>query len=76
MTDAFAAILDRIDGTSTYALTGSVFASERAAVAAAADRLRHAAGNLYINGPSTGAVVGQQPFGGGRRRWRMPGGIK
>ena len=54
------------DRTSPYALTGAVFARDRLAIATAADRLRHAAGNFYINDKPTGAVVGQQPFGGGR----------
>jgi 1-pyrroline-5-carboxylate dehydrogenase len=58
--------LDTIDRTSPYALTGAVFARDRAAVAQAADTLRHAAGNFYINDKPTGAVVGQQPFGGAR----------
>jgi 1-pyrroline-5-carboxylate dehydrogenase len=58
--------LDMIDRTSPYALTGAVFARDRAAVAQAADALRHAAGNFYINDKPTGAVVGQQPFGGAR----------
>lgn len=64
---AWAAVCARIDSSSAYALTGSVFAAERAALAVATARLRQAAGNLYLNAPSTGAVVGQQPFGGGRR---------
>jgi 1-pyrroline-5-carboxylate dehydrogenase len=55
-----------VDRTSPYALTGSVFARDRAAIAEAASLLRHAAGNCYINDKPTGAVVGQQPFGGGR----------
>lgn len=59
-------ILDLCDRTSPYALTGSVFATDRSAVALAEDRLRQAAGNFYINDKPTGAVVGQQPFGGGR----------
>lgn len=54
------------DATSPYALTGAVFAQDRAAVVKIADALRHAAGNFYINDKPTGAVVGQQPFGGGR----------
>lgn len=48
-------------------MTGSVFAADRAALVAATARLRHAAGNLYLNAPSTGAIVGQQPFGGSRK---------
>jgi 1-pyrroline-5-carboxylate dehydrogenase len=60
------ATLDLIDTTSPYALTGAVFARDRAAVAEASTVLRHAAGNFYINDKPTGAVVGQQPFGGAR----------
>ena len=59
-------ILKIVDSTSPYALTGSIFASDRAAVIEARDALRHAAGNFYINDKPTGAVVGQQPFGGAR----------
>jgi 1-pyrroline-5-carboxylate dehydrogenase len=55
-----------IDRTSPYALTGAVFARDRAAIHEAANALRHAAGNFYINDKPTGAVVGQQPFGGSR----------
>ncbi|MEO8322633.1 MAG: L-glutamate gamma-semialdehyde dehydrogenase [Actinomycetota bacterium] len=58
--------LDVIDDTSPYALTGAVFANDRAAVQQATNRLRNAAGNFYINDKPTGAVVGQQPFGGSR----------
>jgi 1-pyrroline-5-carboxylate dehydrogenase len=58
--------LDLCDGTSPYALTGAVFATDRAAVATATERLRFAAGNFYVNDKPTGAVVGQQPFGGSR----------
>jgi len=58
--------LDIIDRTSPYALTGAVFARDRGAVRQAASALRHAAGNFYINDKPTGAVVGQQPFGGAR----------
>ncbi len=54
------------DATSPYALTGAVFANDREAIGRALDILRHAAGNFYINDKPTGAVVGQQPFGGGR----------
>ena len=54
------------DTTSPYALTGAIFADDRAAVVEMSRRLRHAAGNFYINDKPTGAVVGQQPFGGGR----------
>ncbi len=59
-------ILDVVDRTSPYGLTGAVFARDRSAVGEAATALRHAAGNFYINDKPTGAVVGQQPFGGGR----------
>jgi 1-pyrroline-5-carboxylate dehydrogenase len=58
--------LEVVDRTSPYALTGSVFARDRAAVREASTVLRHAAGNFYINDKPTGAVVGQQPFGGSR----------
>jgi 1-pyrroline-5-carboxylate dehydrogenase len=55
-----------VDKTSPYALTGAVFAQDRAAVKEAHAKLRHAAGNFYINDKCTGAIVGQQPFGGAR----------
>jgi 1-pyrroline-5-carboxylate dehydrogenase len=55
-----------VDGTSPYALTGAVFAEDRGAVSEALATLRFAAGNFYINDKPTGAVVGQQPFGGAR----------
>ena len=55
-----------VDSTSAYALTGGVFARDRAALVEAQDALRHAAGNFYLNDKPTGAVVGQQPFGGAR----------
>jgi 1-pyrroline-5-carboxylate dehydrogenase len=58
--------LDLCDTTSPYALTGAVFARDRKAVVTMMNRLRHAAGNFYINDKPTGAVVSQQPFGGGR----------
>ena len=58
--------LELCDTTSPYALTGAVFGDDRAAVVEMSRRLRHAAGNFYINDKPTGAVVGQQPFGGGR----------
>ncbi|MCR4373376.1 MAG: L-glutamate gamma-semialdehyde dehydrogenase [Acidobacteria bacterium] len=58
--------LDVLDKTSPYALTGAVFATERTAVREATSALRNAAGNFYINDKPTGAVVGQQPFGGAR----------
>jgi 1-pyrroline-5-carboxylate dehydrogenase len=55
-----------VDSTSPYALTGAVFAQDRRAIIEASSALRHAAGNFYINDKPTGAVVGQQPFGGAR----------
>ncbi len=63
---AWSDVLDLVDRTSPYALTGAVFARERTAIVEATHRLRHAAGNFYINDKPTGAVVGQQPFGGAR----------
>lgn len=63
---AFERICTAIDSSSDYALTGAVFARDRAAVRFAEDALRNAAGNFYVNCKSTGAVVGQQPFGGAR----------
>lgn len=64
--DKFEEILDIVDQTSPYALTGAVLAQDRYAVELATKKLRHSAGNFYINDKPTGAVVGQQPFGGGR----------
>lgn len=64
--NAFAETLHICDKTSPYALTGAIFATDRNAVLLAERTLRHAAGNFYINDKPTGAVVGQQPFGGGR----------
>jgi 1-pyrroline-5-carboxylate dehydrogenase len=58
--------LDLIDGGAPYGLTGAVFARDRSAVETAEERLRYAAGNFYVNDKPTGAVVGQQPFGGAR----------
>ena len=58
--------LKRVDTTSAYALTGAVFANDRKAVRQALTALRHSAGNFYVNDKPTGAVVGQQPFGGAR----------
>jgi 1-pyrroline-5-carboxylate dehydrogenase len=55
-----------VDTTSPYALTGAVLAQDRSAIELATNRLRNAAGNFYINDKPTGAVVGQQPFGGAR----------
>jgi len=60
------ATLELCDTTSSYALTGAVFARDRQAIVEMSARLRHAAGNFYINDKPTGAVVGQQPFGGSR----------
>lgn len=64
--DTFAETLDLCNNSSIYALTGAIFARDRAAVSVALARLESAAGNFYINDKPTGAVVGQQPFGGGR----------
>ncbi len=88
--DEFAKTLHLCDQTSPYALTGAVFATDRSAIALAERTLRNAAGNFYINDKPTGAVVGQQPFGGGRAsgtndkaggiqnmlRWTSPRSIK
>jgi 1-pyrroline-5-carboxylate dehydrogenase len=60
------ATLDLVDSTSPYALTGAIFAEDRGVIDQLSRRLRHAAGNFYINDKPTGAVVGQQPFGGAR----------
>jgi 1-pyrroline-5-carboxylate dehydrogenase len=62
----YADMLRTIDSATRYALTGAVFATDRAAIALAERELRHAAGNFYVNDKPTGAVVGQQPFGGAR----------
>ena len=62
----FKEALDLVDSTSPYALTGAIIAKDRNAVELATEKLRHAAGNFYINDKPTGAVVGQQPFGGAR----------
>lgn len=64
--EEFEKTLDLVDSTSPYALTGSIIAQDRQAVELANSRLRYAAGNFYINDKPTGAVVGQQPFGGAR----------
>ena len=83
-------VLDIVDTASAYALTGSILATDRAAVELAMNRLRFAAGNFYVNDKPTGAVVGQQPFGGARAsgtndkagsmwnliRWASPRSIK
>ncbi|MDQ2846661.1 MAG: L-glutamate gamma-semialdehyde dehydrogenase [Actinomycetota bacterium] len=87
---AFDAVLATADSASPYALTGSILARDRTAVAKAASALRFTAGNFYINDKPTGAVVGQQPFGGARAsgtndkagssanlmRWTSPRSIK
>jgi 1-pyrroline-5-carboxylate dehydrogenase len=62
----FEKAMDLVDNTSPYALTGSILSQDRVAIDRATTRLRHAAGNFYINDKPTGAVVGQQPFGGAR----------
>jgi 1-pyrroline-5-carboxylate dehydrogenase len=88
--DAYEEILPLIDETAEYALTGSVIATDRTAIDAAASALRFTAGNFYVNDKPTGAVVGQQPFGGARAsgtndkagsmfnllRWTSPRSIK
>ncbi|HLX90309.1 MAG TPA: L-glutamate gamma-semialdehyde dehydrogenase [Puia sp.] len=62
----FEKVLDLVDNTSPYALTGSIIAQDRAAIELSTNKLRHSAGNFYVNDKPTGAVVGQQPFGGAR----------
>ena len=62
----FERALDLVNSTSPYALTGAVIAKDKSAIELATDKLRNAAGNFYINDKPTGAVVGQQPFGGAR----------
>ena len=62
----FEETLELLDSTSPYALTGAIFSQDRYAIELATKRLNHAAGNFYINDKPTGAVVGQQPFGGSR----------
>ena len=83
-------MLELVDTTSPYGLTGAVFANDRYAARQAENRLRQAAGNFYINDKPTGAVVAQQPFGGARQsgtndkagfhfnvlRWMSPRSIK
>jgi 1-pyrroline-5-carboxylate dehydrogenase len=64
--ERFEETLTLVDETSPYALTGSVFGKDRTMIRRALDRLVNAAGNIYINDKPTGAIVGQQPFGGGR----------
>ncbi|MEE9166877.1 MAG: aldehyde dehydrogenase family protein, partial [Candidatus Neomarinimicrobiota bacterium] len=58
--------LELVDTTSPYGLTGCVFAGDQEIIVKATQALTHSAGNFYINDKPTGAVVGQQPFGGGR----------
>jgi 1-pyrroline-5-carboxylate dehydrogenase len=86
----YSKILELVDSSTPYALTGAVFATDRAAVEEAHRTLRFAAGNFYVNDKPTGAVVGQQPFGGSRgsgtndkagsiynlQRWASPRSIK
>jgi 1-pyrroline-5-carboxylate dehydrogenase len=86
----FEAVLDEVDQAAPYALTGAVIADDRPALELASRRLRKAAGNFYLNDKPTGAVVGQQPFGGSRAsgtndkagsmwnliRWTSPRSIK
>ncbi len=64
--DAYNDVVTQAGDVSPYALTGSIFAQDRFAIAAATEALRYSAGNFYINDKPTGAVVGQQPFGGAR----------
>ena len=88
--DTYDEMLTQMESVSAYALTGSVISTDRAATAYTMEKLRYAAGNFYINDKPTGAVVGQQPFGGGRAsgtndkagaavnllRWTSPRSIK
>jgi len=64
--DKYEETLRLCDGTSPYSLTGSIFAKDREAIVLATKLLRNSSGNFYINDKCTGAVVGQQPFGGAR----------
>jgi 1-pyrroline-5-carboxylate dehydrogenase len=64
--DKFEETLELVNSTSPYALTGSIISQDRSAIEMATNKLRYAAGNFYINDKPTGAVVGQQPFGGAR----------
>ncbi len=64
--DEFESTMHLVDKTSEYALTGAIIAQDRYAIVRATEALRHAAGNFYVNDKPTGAVVGQQPFGGAR----------
>jgi len=88
--DGFSNVLQAVDTASPYALTGSIIANDRAAAVQASEALRFTAGNFYVNDKPTGAVVGQQPFGGARAsgtndkagsaanlmRWTSPRSIK
>jgi 1-pyrroline-5-carboxylate dehydrogenase len=88
--DDFERVVAQLESIASYALTGAVIAQDRRAVAYAQDALRFAAGNFYVNDKPTGAVVGQQPFGGSRAsgtndkagapsnllRWTSPRAIK
>ncbi len=65
--DEWEAMLPEVDQATRYALTGAVFAEDRAVLSGASEALRHTAGNLYLNDKPTGSVVGRQPFGGARR---------
>jgi 1-pyrroline-5-carboxylate dehydrogenase len=65
-TNSFERALELVDTTSPYALTGAIISTDRASIELATNKLRNAAGNFYINDKPTGAVVGQQPFGGAR----------
>jgi 1-pyrroline-5-carboxylate dehydrogenase len=60
------AVLTQMESSAPYGLTGAIVAQDRQAIAAASEKLRYAAGNFYVNDKPTGAVVGQQPFGGAR----------
>jgi 1-pyrroline-5-carboxylate dehydrogenase len=62
----YSAVMDQMEGIAKYALTGAFISQDRSAIAQARETLRYAAGNFYINDKPTGAVVGQQPFGGAR----------
>ena len=64
--DKYVETMELADASSPYALTGALFAQDRSAIITGSNVLRNAAGNFYINDKSTGAVVGQQPFGGSR----------
>ena len=64
--NAYDRVVDQMESVAPYALTGAIIATDRAAIADAQQRLRYAAGNFYVNDKPTGAVVGQQPFGGAR----------